>query len=149
MWFSQPGFQSAYPDVPHGPVPEAAAPEPALPHLMQYLWDRYLEHIQQRLAQRRAEGKPTIEFAQAIRKAPASDFAYFAADYLRRNRPQQAFWSADNVGITLGSTAVSLLVAPPAEAAPAQPEALPITGTSSGEPVESANWSSSWMSLRW
>lgn len=147
MWFSQPGFQSAYPDVPNGPAPDAAGPSPALPHLLQYLWDRYLEHIQQRLSQRQAEGKPTVEFAQAIRKAPASDFAYFAADYLRHHRPQQAFWSADNVGITLEST--SLLVAPPVEEPVQSDTALPITGAAGETTPAAANWSSYWMSLRW
>ena len=147
MWSTASSFQPLTSDLLFAPP---SAPE-QLPHLVQFLWDRYLEDIQSRLAQRKADGKSVVDFAEAIRRAPASDFAHFAARYLSQQRAVQSFWLPDNVGLRLSSE-VSVVVSPPnPQAQPSAASAVPITEPNEAEQQKQlfSPLSSSLLSFRW
>lgn len=70
-------------------------------HLTQLLWDAYVERLRGRIEDRKTQGKPAVTLEEAIRRAPATDFAKFCADYLAVHRPVQSFFIDENLGILL------------------------------------------------
>ncbi len=72
-----------------------------LPHLMQYLWDQYCEYLQEESDLRKAEGRVVSDLAMAKKKAPATHFAKWAADFLKQNRVVESFFIDENHGIRL------------------------------------------------
>jgi len=70
-------------------------------HLIQLLWDEYLNHLREAIEKRAKAGKASVTLVEAIRRAPATDFAKFAADYLAVHRPVQSFFIDENLGILL------------------------------------------------
>lgn len=74
-----------------------------MPHLMQFLWDEYVNHLKAQIESRKANKQPTVEIDEAIKRAPASAFAKWAADYLRENRMMQHFFVDENHGILLSN----------------------------------------------
>lgn len=75
------------------------------PHLVQYLWDRYVSHLETQIKERAARGEPVVSLAEAKKKAPATHFATWAADYLRQNRVVEHFFIDENHGIRLSNNA--------------------------------------------
>lgn len=74
-----------------------------LPHLMQYLWDRYVEHLTEEL-EKRTVLSATIETAK--RKAPATHFAQWATEFLKENRATESFFLDANMGLRLTNNAM-------------------------------------------
>ncbi len=72
-----------------------------LNHLMQHLWDAYCLHLQEEIGKRNAEGKLTVTLDHAKRKAPATDFAKWASDYLKEMRVTESFFIDGNLGVRL------------------------------------------------
>mgnify|MGYP006890191480 FL=1 len=70
-------------------------------HLMQLLWDEYLVHLRETIEKRTKAGKPSVSLTEAIKRAPATDFAKFCADYLAVHRPVQSFFIDENMGLML------------------------------------------------
>jgi len=83
-------------------------------HLMQHLWDAYCVHLAEQLDKRKLEGKPTVELAEAKKKAPASNFATWAAEYLKEIRVTESFFIDGNLGIRLANN-VCVAVCPGVE----------------------------------
>ncbi len=74
-------------------------------HLMQYLWDAYVRHLETELEARVAADKPAATLQQAKKNAPASHFAKWAADHLRENRVVENFFIDANHGVRLSNNA--------------------------------------------
>lgn len=71
------------------------------PHVSQFLWDRYKDHLAERIEERIAKGLATITLEEAIKKAPAVAFIKFCAGYLAEHRVVQSFFVDMNHGIQL------------------------------------------------
>jgi hypothetical protein len=85
-----------------------------LPHLMQHLWDAYVEHLKTAIETRKSEGKTVVDLETAKKKAPATDFAVFATNYLKEHRVSESFFIDANHGIRLGNN-VMVAVCPGVE----------------------------------
>lgn len=72
-----------------------------LPHLIQFLWDEYAKHLDRLLKERAEAGKPAVDLHTAKTKAPATNFAKWASDYLKDNRIVESFFIDGNLGIRL------------------------------------------------
>lgn len=83
-------------------------------HLIQFLWDKYAEHLQKELEERAALGKITVDLPTAKKKAPATHFATWAANYLKENRVAETFFVDANLGIRLTNN-ITLAVCPGVE----------------------------------
>lgn len=75
-----------------------------LPHLIQFLWDEYAKHLDRLLKERAEAGKPAVDLHTAKTKAPATNFAKWASDYLKDNRIVESFFIDGNLGIRLTNT---------------------------------------------
>lgn len=74
-----------------------------MPHLMQYLWDQYREFLRHQIERKTLEGKRTIPLEEALRRAPATSFVAFAADFLGEQRIQELFPLDANYGVRLAN----------------------------------------------
>jgi hypothetical protein len=68
-----------------------------LPHLMQYLWDKYTAYLQAELEKK--DNKVPLDTAK--KKAPAIHFAQWATDFLTETRPVETIFIDGNVGVKL------------------------------------------------
>jgi hypothetical protein len=80
---------------------EIAHTQAGMPHLVQLLWDRYLEHLAKEIETRKEKGLGAVPLPEAIRRAPATHFVEFAANYLKRNRVVENFFVDENHGLRL------------------------------------------------
>lgn len=79
------------------------------PHLLQHLWDRYKEHIVERILRAKTAAGRALSAEEAAKRAPATDFVSFAAGYLNDNRGVSSFFIDDNIGLRLSdNTTVKL-----------------------------------------
>lgn len=72
-----------------------------LPHLIQFLWDAYCQYLDDEIRSRIDRRISTVNLATAKAKAPATDFARFASDYLATNRVVDSFFIDENFGLRL------------------------------------------------
>lgn len=77
-----------------------------LPHLVQHLWDAYGAHLEEKIKERAATGQATVDLATAKKRAPATDFATWASDYLKENRVVESFFVDANHGVRLANNAM-------------------------------------------
>lgn len=82
---------------------EIAHTQGGCPHLMQYLWDKYVQYLQKKIEERRASKRPVVEIGEAIKKAPALGFVDWASKYLKENRVVQNFFVDENHGLVLSN----------------------------------------------
>jgi len=73
------------------------------PHIMQYLWDAYLEYLESERQERTTRGQSSLPVAQAKLKAPAINFVLWAANHLRDIRAIESFFVDGNVGVRLNN----------------------------------------------
>ena len=85
-----------------------------LNHLMQHLWDQYKLHLQEQIEARQKAGKPTVDVETAAKKAPATNFATWATEYLKEFRVTESFFIDGNLGIRLANN-VCVAVSPGVE----------------------------------
>lgn len=72
-----------------------------LNHLIQYLWDKYVEHLKEAVEKMQATARPVVNLEMAKKKAPATHFAKWCADYLKENRVTESFFVDGNLGMRL------------------------------------------------
>lgn len=95
---------------PEGLFDDIQHTQAGLPHLVQFLWDKYVVHLKELAAKRKAEKKPTREVdGDLLQKMPAIHFCAFAAKYLSENRHVQSFFVDENHGITLSNNEACVL----------------------------------------
>ena len=99
-----------------------------LNHLMQHLWDAYKIHLQDQIETRQKEGKPTVDLTTAVKKAPASNFAEWATEYLKEFRVTESFFIDGNLGVRLANN-VCVAVSPGVEIRGTMQEAAAIQVT--------------------
>lgn len=85
-----------------------------LPHLMQYLWDAYVVHLQKQLEKLTESGKTAVTIDEAKKRAPATHFAVWATEHLKEVRVTESFFVDANHGLRLGNNAM-VAVCPGAE----------------------------------
>lgn len=73
-----------------------------MPHLMQHLWDRYCDYLQETMQERHA----AVPLETAKKKATASAFLVWASNYLQENAVTDSFYVEGNLGIKLGDGSV-------------------------------------------
>lgn len=86
------------------------------PHLMQYLWDKYLEYLDEEIAKRAANnhGITTTDLETAKKRAPATHFVTWASEFLQQNRVVENFFTEGNNGLRL-SNGEMVVVCPPGD----------------------------------
>lgn len=72
-------------------------------HLMDYLWDRYVSHLTERIEERKAEGKESIPLDVALKKTSAQAFKKFCEDFLDENRAVETCPLDENLGFRLSN----------------------------------------------
>lgn len=66
-------------------------------HMMQYLWDEYCKHLQERIVER----KLGVKLDEAKKRAPAISFVQWCIQHLDRVRVVETSYSTGNVGLRL------------------------------------------------
>ncbi len=72
-----------------------------MPHLIQHLWDAYQVWLGEKIQERITAGTPTVPLEEALKRAPATSFAKFCADYLTEHRIAEIFQLESNLGVRL------------------------------------------------
>jgi len=106
-----------------------------VPHLMQYLWDKYCEHLQEEINRRIESRRATVDLATAKSRAPATNFATWASNYLENNRVVDSFFIDENLGIRL-TNGVRLAVCPGIEVRGTMQPVTEIRVTEGADPVQ-------------
>ncbi len=74
-----------------------------MPHLLQYLWNRYVLHLQEEISKRQEAKQPTVTIQEALKRAPAISFVTWASDFLKETRVVENFFVDANHGIRLAN----------------------------------------------
>lgn len=91
-------------EVNHSPMfDEIAHTQAGMPHLLQYVWDKYVAFLREEIEKRRGSGQKTIPIMEAIQKAPAVSFLRWGSDFLKEHRVVENFFVDMNHGIRLSN----------------------------------------------
>lgn len=80
-------------------------------HLIQHLWDQYCLYLGEQIKEREEKKLSTVDLPTAKKKATATHFAKWAADFLKANRPVESFFVEENCGLRLTNN-VLVAIAP-------------------------------------
>lgn len=86
------------------PTPEfdsTSHTQAGLKHLLQHLWDCYVEFLKEQIEEKKGKGEKVVTIEKAILLAPAKSFFAWASDYLLENRYAENFYVDDNIGLRL------------------------------------------------
>jgi hypothetical protein len=78
---------------------QGSADDSTHPHLLQYLWDLYVKHLEEMLEEKQRQHVKVVDIETAQKKAPARDFVQWASNYLDNNRAISGFFVDGNHGI--------------------------------------------------
>src|ERR1019366_8357843 len=84
---------------------EATHTQGNMPHLLQYLFDKYVGHLQRLIAERSETHKneDVISIEEVIKKIPAVNFVKFASNFLKEHRVVENFFCDSNHGLRLSN----------------------------------------------
>jgi hypothetical protein len=92
--------------VSNDPLGMYARTQTGTPHLLQYLWDKYVEHLAEEIEKLRAEGKNVLHVDAAKHAAPASGFVKWASQFLLENGVAETTVVESGVGLRLANNDV-------------------------------------------
>lgn len=79
------------------------------PHLLQYLWDAYVRHLDEQIKARAVAGQKVATLDEAKRRAPAAQFLVWAAGHLKDNRTVETFFVDGNAGLRLANNVLCVV----------------------------------------
>jgi len=73
------------------------------PHLLQYLWAKFAEHLEEEIARRVEARISTVDLPTALKQVPATHFYGWATTYLTNTSVVDSFFIEGNLGIRLST----------------------------------------------
>lgn len=74
------------------------------PHLVEHLWGKYRQHLQELIDERKKTKPDTVSVEEALKRATAMHFMAFCTKYLMDARPVENFFVDMNHGVVLSDT---------------------------------------------
>lgn len=75
------------------------------PHLLQYLLDEYVKHLNGRIEERTKRKEKSVDLSTAVKNTSMMAFLKWAKEYLTKVRPVTNFFVDENLGIRLNNNA--------------------------------------------